>query len=40
MWYRLLIAAAPMTGGAAATASELPTYEVGGFPITPTSLRR
>jgi hypothetical protein len=36
MWYRLSIAAAAalMTGGVAATAAELPTYEVGGFPIT------
>jgi hypothetical protein len=37
MWYRLSIAAvaALMTGGVAAKAAELPTYEVMGFPITP-----
>jgi hypothetical protein len=36
MWYRLSIVAvaALMTGGVAATAAELPTYEVMGFPIT------
>jgi hypothetical protein len=38
--YRLSIAAvaALMTGGIAATAAELPTYEVMGFPITPHQL--
>ena len=35
MWYRLIAVAGLMTGGAAATAAELPTYEVRGFPITP-----
>ena len=37
MWYRLSIAASAMLvlGTVAATAAELPTYEVGGFPITP-----
>ena len=40
MWYRLSIVAvaALMTGGVAATAAELPTYEVMGFPITPHQL--
>jgi hypothetical protein len=31
-------AAAVMAYGAGATAAELPTYEVGGFPITPHQL--
>lgn len=37
MWYRLSIAAAAalVMGGVGATAAELPTYEVVGFPITP-----
>ena len=35
MKYLLLIAAAALvTGGVAATAAELPTYEAGAFPIT------
>jgi hypothetical protein len=40
MWYRLSIAAAAalMMGGVGATAAELPTYEVMGFPITPHQL--
>jgi hypothetical protein len=40
MWYRLSIAAvaALVTGGVAAKAAELPTYEVMGFPITPHQL--
>ena len=40
MWFRLSIAAATtlMIGGVAATAAELPTYEVMGFPITPHQL--
>ena len=40
MWYRLSIAvaAALMMGGVEATAAELPTYEVMGFPITPHQL--
>jgi hypothetical protein len=40
MWYRLSItaAAALMMGGVGATAAELPTYEVLGFPITPHQL--
>jgi hypothetical protein len=40
MWYRLSIAAvaALMTGAVAATAAELPIYEVMGFPITPHQL--
>jgi len=37
MWYRLSIAASSMlvAGTLAATAAELPTYEVTGFPMTP-----
>jgi hypothetical protein len=37
MWYRLPIAASAMliAGTFAATAAELPTYEVAGFPMTP-----
>ena len=37
MWYRLSIAAAAalMMGGVGATAAELPSYDVVGFPITP-----
>ena len=40
MGYRLSIAAAAalMMGGVGATAAELPTYEVMGFPITPHQL--
>ena len=40
MCYRLSIAAAAalMMGGVGATAAELPTYEVMGFPITPHQL--
>src|SRR5260370_40102500 len=40
MCYRLSIAAAAalMLGGVGATAAELPTYEVMGFPITPHQL--
>jgi len=40
MSYRLSIAAvaALMTGGVAATAAELPVYEVMGFPSTPHQL--
>src|SRR6266436_1052348 len=40
MCYRLSIAAAAalMLAGVAATAAELPTYEVMGFPITPHQL--
>jgi hypothetical protein len=40
MCYRLPIAAAAalMLGGVGATAAELPTYEVMGFPITPHQL--
>jgi hypothetical protein len=40
MWYRLSIATAvALTMGAVvATAAELPTYEVMGFPITPHQL--
>ena len=40
MWCRLSItgAAALMMGVASATAAELPTYEVMGFPITPHQL--
>ena len=40
MCYRLSIAAAAalMLGGVGATAAELPTYEVNGFPITPHQL--
>jgi hypothetical protein len=37
MWYRLSIAASAtlLAGTLAATAAELPTYEVTGFPMTP-----
>ena len=36
MWYRLSIAASALIlSGVAATAAELPTYEVAGFPVTP-----
>jgi hypothetical protein len=37
MWYRLSIAASAILviGGVAATAAELPTYEVAGFPASP-----
>jgi hypothetical protein len=40
MWHRLSIAAAAtvMMGGVAATAAELPSYEVMGFSITPHQL--
>src|SRR5258705_13217235 len=40
MGYQLSIAAAAalMMGGVGATAAELPTYEVMGFPITPHQL--
>jgi hypothetical protein len=37
MWYRLSIAASAIliVGGVAASAAELPTYEVAGFPASP-----
>jgi hypothetical protein len=37
MWYRLSIAASAvlMMGTITANAAELPTYETGGFPLTP-----
>jgi hypothetical protein len=37
MWYRLSIAASAvlMMGAMTANAAELPTYEAGGFPLTP-----
>ncbi|MBV8698737.1 hypothetical protein [Bradyrhizobium sp.] len=40
MWYRLSIAASAIfiIGGAAATAAELPTYEVAGFPASPAQI--
>lgn len=40
MWYRFSIAATAvlMMAGVEATAAELPTYEVLGFPITPHQL--
>src|SRR5258707_8612646 len=40
MWYRLSSAAAAalMMSGVGATAAELPTYKVMGFPITPHQL--
>jgi hypothetical protein len=40
MWYRLSIAASAflIIGGVAATAAELPTYEVAGFPASPNQI--
>ena len=40
MWYRLSIAASAILviGGVAATAAEIPTYEVAGFPASPNQI--
>jgi hypothetical protein len=40
MWYRLSIAASAMLvmGMVTASAAELPTYEVGGFPASPAQI--